>query len=129
MTSSSSPGAFDWWTRELATGRNGGRCERCNRAPAAELHHRRPRRMGGAGRRDAPTTAGAANALCLCTGCHDTAERRDRRRAIGEGVILRSRQEPAAVPVRAFMGGRWGFWLLDDDGGYRPAPYDERNAE
>ena len=117
------PGEFGEWTRHLASSRNAGRCERCNKRPAAEHHHRRPRRMGGAGRIDDETTAGAANALCLCHECHDMTERRDRRRAIGDGVILKARQTPDEVPVRAYMGGRWGFWVLDDTGGYRPAEY------
>lgn len=115
------PGAFSWWTKELASARNAGRCERCNRAAAAEHHHRHPRRMGGANRRNADMLAAPANALCLCHACHDHAERRNRAAAIAAGLILRSGSTPADSPVRAYMGGRYGWWLLDDEGGYRPA--------
>lgn len=119
------PGAFDELTAEVALARNGGRCERCNSRATGELHHRRPRRMGGAGRRDAATTSGAANCLCLCTRCHDRAERRDRAAARHEGVILSAGRTPADEPVQAYMRGRWGWWLLDNDGGCTRVPAPE----
>ena len=115
------PGAFSDLTKELAAARNAGRCERCNRRQASEFHHRRPRRMGGAGRKDERHTSGAANCLCLCLHCHDTAERRQRRKAIEDGVILGRTQIPGVTPVIAYMGGRYGAWFLHDDGQYFPA--------
>lgn len=118
---SPAPGYFTDDTKALASARNHGRCEVCNQRAAQEHHHRRPRGMGGAGRKAAPVTAGAANCLCLCQPCHDEAERRHRAAARERGVILRASSTPEEMPVMAYMGGRFGNWNLDNDGGYRPA--------
>ena len=47
--------------------RSGGRCERCRRADASDVHHRRPRQMGGD---KGPVTNGPANLVHLCRPCH-----------------------------------------------------------
>lgn len=82
---------------ELVLARSEGACEimaRCCTHTATDLHHRRPRGMGGSGRDDTNT---AANALAACRACHMWVES-NREWAIENGFLLGQRSS-TDVPV------------------------------
>lgn len=96
--------------------RSGGFCE--VRTPhcwdeGSQIHHRRPRGMGGS--KD-PSSGGAANGLSCCTPCHQHLETVERAEALDRGWIVRQGHNPAEVPVYRYK--RWV--LLDDEGGLTP---------
>jgi len=95
--------------RDLVHARSGGFCERCGEQPAVQIHHRRPRGMGGSSRED---TNNAANALHLCVGCHQWIES-NRAEAVEMGWLVRQESKPLHMPV--LLRGEW-VWL-DDAGG------------
>lgn len=99
--------------REIILRRSYGTCEVCNNRPVAHLHHRRPRRMGGArGASDALVNA-VANALALCNICHDRTEaERSASRTLGR--LVAADDDPARTPV--FLPRYRGWVLLDADG-------------
>lgn len=90
--------------RRLVAARSGGMCEAaaCWQA-ATELHHRRPRRMGGS---SDPTTNLPANLLDLCRGHHSRAES-NRTEALAWGLLLHANQDPIHVPVVSRHGRVW----------------------
>ncbi|WP_010540405.1 hypothetical protein [Dietzia alimentaria] len=95
--------------------RSGGFCE--VRSPhcwdeATQLHHRRPRGMGGS--RDL-RSAGAANALSVCVPCHLDVES-NRAESLERGWLVRQAADPAQVPLLRYR--KWV--LLDDQGGITP---------
>lgn len=97
--------------REMVLRRADGRCERCGmHCDVLQLHHRRPRGMGGS---TDPATNTASNAVGLCPGCHAICESK-RLDAEYMGFLVGQGHDPAAVPVF-----RWGQWVvLDAAGGY-----------
>lgn len=107
--------AFSDVVRARVMARSGGFCE--IRAvgcwdEASQIHHRRPRGLGGSKN---PATGQASNALAVCVVCHSHAESH-RSDALDRGWIVRQGHAPAEVPV--FRYGRWV--LLDDEGGIAP---------
>ncbi len=73
-----------------------GKCERCAESLVAyNIHHRRPRAMGGTNR---PETNEHANLAVLCTGCHGLVESH-RAEAFEEGWLVSQHSDPATVPV------------------------------
>lgn len=111
----------DFWTRQLVAGRFGGACVRCGR-PGATVQHRKPRRMGGS---SDPAINRPSNLVWVCgtgtTGCHGHMESQ-RHEAYVNGWLLHDRQTPLLVPVLLWDGRRV---VLDDEGGYGPAPSEE----
>jgi hypothetical protein len=99
----------------IVRARSGGVCEICGARRANQIHHRRPRGMGGSRR---VSTNRAANLLDVDDGCHERIER-NREWAREHGYLVAQQQDPDAVPVNL-----WGRWvLLDDSGGMRePEP-------
>lgn len=88
--------------RDLVTERANGACERCGMAaPAYQLHHRRPRGMGGSSREDTNTPA---NALLVCVGCHSDIEA-NRDDAYKYGWLVHQSHDPVAVKV--LRRGEW----------------------
>lgn len=79
--------------------RSDGLCEVCGRAEGVDLHHRRPRAMGGSTRIDTNTPQ---NLLHLCRGCHDEIER-NRTNAYLLGRLLRQ-TDPLDQPVHLWHG-------------------------
>ena len=77
-----------------------------------QIHHRKPRRMGG-------TTEQAINApanlIWLCRNCHEWIES-NRLHAVKMGWLVAANEEPKDVPLLYL--GRWT--LLDDAGGILP---------
>lgn len=94
-------------TRRSVHERDGG-CVNCGSSKSLQIHHRRPRAIGGTRRED---TNGQANLILLCAGCHAKVESQ-RQWAITRGLLVSQYQTPAEVSLR------WhGAWvLLHDDG-------------
>ena len=80
--------------------RSEGCCERCG-GQGEQIHHRRPRGMGGTRRED---TNGLAAIVHLCANCHAYIES-NREWAYGHGWLVRQWADPAYQPVR--MQGSW----------------------
>lgn len=95
--------------RAAVLARAAGWCERCGAAEPVEVHHRRPRGMGGS---KAADTNSAANALALCGECHRVVES-DRDDATQFGWLIRQGVQPASVPVL-----RRGQWCRLTDSGH-----------
>lgn len=97
--------------RDLVLSRAQGVCERCGAAPATDLHHRRPRGMGG----DRSAVANSPANLLAC--CRDSHRWIEANRAVAEarGWIVRRPQDPRDVEVTVVPHGRV---LLSDDGTY-----------
>lgn len=116
---------FPPWVAEVIVERDSGACARCG-APVAHLdrgvgwsiHHRRPRKMGGA--RDAWINQ-PANGVVVCGhattpgSCHEWIER-NRGEAIDTGwLIPMGVQRPDTTPL---VHARFGYVYLDNMGGY-----------
>jgi 5-methylcytosine-specific restriction protein A len=105
--------------RQLIRERSGGVCEiqavcQGRAASTWQIHHRRPRGMGGTKR---PETNQAACGLGVCGDCHRLAESQ-REMALANGWLVRQNQTPATIPL--LYRHRW--CLLDNDGGVTEAP-------
>lgn len=95
--------------RDIVIVRARGYCERCGYGnTATQIHHRRPRAMGGSKRHDTNT---ASNLGLLCVACHRTVEA-DRAQAYEDGWLVHQGHSPSAVPVCR----RGVFVWLNDDG-------------
>ena len=85
---------------------------------SSQIHHRRPRGMGGSKRE---STSATANGLVLCgsgtQGCHGWVES-NRKVAIEQGFIVPQHRDPSEVPV--LIKAQWR--LYDNRGGWRPLP-------
>lgn len=103
---------FSRRVRDQIMARANGACERCGiTAQAYQLHHRRPRGMGGS---SADDTNQASNGLCVCVTCHSEIEA-NREESLRFGWLVRQGQAPDAVKVL-----RKGTWVvLNDEGGTR----------
>ena len=102
--------------RALVKARSGGLCELCGHVSATNIHHRRPRRMGGS---RLPDTNQPQNLLDLCgsatTGCHGVIEE-NREHAYSMGWLVRDGVDPAAMPILR----RGVFVWLRSDGTHVP---------
>lgn len=97
-------------TRNLVNERSRGLCERCY-AEAQDIHHRKPRRMGGT--RDEGINS-PANLVALCRGCHTWVEL-NRGEALRLGWLLYAKDSPEHTPVEVrFIGSVY----LKREGGY-----------
>ena len=84
--------------RRLVAARSGGVCERCRRALAVDVHHRRARGMGGTG---AAGINSLSNLVHLCRACHGWVEA-DLGAASASGWKIPLGEDPAVastVPV------------------------------
>lgn len=90
-------------------------CELCGLwAVGAQIHHRRPRAMGGSSDR---STNLPSNLVLLCALCHSYVETINRASAYKYGWLVPQSVSPADVPYLL-----WGDWVfLTDSGTYRPA--------
>ena len=106
--------------RQLVWERDGGCCVRCgiyggvHTFPPHQLHHRRPRGMGGTSRDD---TNSPANLVLLCAQCHEWVESW-RTRALCAGQLVSQGVDPALIPLR-YHGG---LVLLTHDGQIKECP-------
>jgi len=85
------------------------RCEVCGAGDIREIHHRRPRGMGGSSRGD---TNKPSNALGVCSPCHRIIES-NRTLALLMGWLIGQRDQPSECKV--MRRGSW-CWLTDDGG-------------
>lgn len=100
---------FSTKTRDLVLSRAQDKCERCGgRITQAQIHHRKPRGMGGSKN---PEVGSPANAMLVHPACHAWIESH-REQAYENGWLVHSWQEPSKIPVKR------GFdWVtLRDDG-------------
>lgn len=105
--------------RNLVIARASGRCERCGSASGwigHQVHHRKPRGLGGS---SSPDINLPSNLLLLCAGCHEEIERLDREVAYGKGWLVHREHDPAMQPVLLFGRGRC---FLSADGSIAEAP-------
>ena len=109
-------GKFTEKTRDLIKQRAKGRCELCGTPlpTAAQIHHRRPRGMGGTTTEESRSPA---NGLWLHFRCHERVER-NREHAVEMGWLVPQAHDPAEVPV--FLAVGWV--LLSPEGTYLPSP-------
>lgn len=99
---------------DLVLERAGYSCEVCTvalrdrRGVDYQVHHRRPRRMGGS---QLPDTNLPQNLLVLCLSCHELVEK-ERTAAYEGGWLVGQRLVPADVPV--LIGAkRWVYLTVD----------------
>jgi hypothetical protein len=104
--------------RDIVTRRAGDHCERCGVDRPEQLHHRRPRGMGGSSRDDTNT---AANCLALCVGCHQHIES-NRKEALSLGWLVHQGDTPEHAPV--FRRGQWCWLTADGSAGSLTYPDD-----
>jgi len=94
--------------RAIIQERSGGLCERCGYVQGVEIHHRRPRGMGGTTRESTNT---ASNGVLLCVECHRWVESH-RTDALLEGFLVLQIDSP----LRAAIRYRRKYLYLDDVG-------------
>jgi len=100
---------FPLRVRVLIIERASGMCERCGEAkPGMQIHHRRPRGMGGSRRED---TNRVSNGLYLCAACHLWVES-NRILARHHGMLLTQSESPST----RFVQLRGEVVRLTDDG-------------
>lgn len=85
--------------RDVVRVRAEGRCERC-REPGVQIHHRKPRGMGGA--RD-PRINQPSNLVLLCVECHGWIET-NRWQAYEDGWLVRRNHDPRLTPIASRDG-------------------------
>lgn len=108
-------GAFTEATRRLIKQRADDRCEVCGlRQAYGQIHHRRPRGMGGTRRPDASSPS---NGLYVHHNCHLMIES-NRKRAAYLGWIVGWGRQTEAAEVRLWDG----WFLLTPEGGRIPYP-------
>lgn len=109
---------------DLVKARSGGFCEvglLCfGEAPATQRAHRMGKGMGGPGSKGRKTSDAPADLLDACRADHDLLDRVAVAESYLHGYKIRHGvAKPVEVPVQHF---RHGWVLLDDQGGWRPAP-------
>lgn len=108
-------GAFTEATRTKIKERADNRCEVCGlRMERGQIHHRRPRGMGGTRRPDASSPS---NGLYVHLHCHNMIES-NRRRAAYLGWLVGWGRLVEEAEVRLWDG----WFLLTPDGGRLPVP-------
>lgn len=100
--------------KKLAAARDNDKCMRCA-GPAVDVHHRKPRGMGGTS--DPARNTGLANLVCLCRPCHDYVHANPAW-AYEAGWLVHGWNDPYDIGI--CQDGRMLF--LDDDGGVTKAP-------
>lgn len=106
---------FNDKVRDLIRTRSRDKCEICGATCLfGQIHHRRPRGMGGS--KD-PSCGSPANGIWVHAMCHHNIESR-RKEALDYGWLVRQGVDPSSVPFK-----RWAGWvLLQDDGTMRHLP-------
>ena len=94
--------------KRVVYARDGGKCLRCLQE-ATDVHHRKPRGMGGSS--DPELNYGLANLVSLCRHCHDRVHANP-----GEsyelGWLVRSGLDPLEVPI--LVSATFTVWLTRD---------------
>lgn len=102
--------------RDLVRKRAEDCCELCGLwAVAAQIHHRRPRAMGGS---SDPLANLPSNLVLFCALCHSYAETIERASAYKYGWLVPQGTDPKHAPFLL-----WGDWVfLTDAGSYHADP-------
>jgi 5-methylcytosine-specific restriction protein A len=79
--------------------RDGDYCQRCGRQ-GQQIHHRKPRGMGGT---SDPMINNPANLVLLCQDCHMWIER-NREVGYAQGWLVHRTDDPAMVPMTMLTG-------------------------
>jgi hypothetical protein len=82
-------------TRRLVLARDGEKCLRCL-GEATDVHHRRPKGMGGTG--NSYIKYGLANLVSLCRECHQWVHNNPSE-AYRLGFLVHSGFDPACIPI------------------------------
>jgi 5-methylcytosine-specific restriction enzyme A len=101
--------------RHVVRKRAHNKCEICRSGVMFQVHHRRPRGMGGSTDTD---TNLPANLLYLCGDCHLVMVEVNRSTALDNGWLVPQTMSPTLVPVK--LGAGW--YYLDNHGGVSRAP-------
>lgn len=101
-------GDFTDKTRKAVVQRANARCEVCGLTGASQIHHRKPRGMGGSGRREVRS---AANAIYVHAACHRRIEA-NRTKAYLLGHLVHAWQQSESTAIRLWDG----WFLLTSDG-------------
>ncbi len=102
---------FDKETVALIEKRSGKRCEICGgNAYTNQIHHRRPRGMGGS--KD-PLVGSVSNGVLVHIGCHREIEI-NRTNAREKGWLVYQTEDPSKAPFKKHDG----WVLLSSDGDY-----------
>jgi 5-methylcytosine-specific restriction protein A len=97
--------------RKVIQSRAKDRCEICGSlALYHQIHHRRPRGMGGS--KD-PVVGSAANGIWVHPHCHSKIES-ERERARENGWLVPQASDPSKVPFKKYNG----WVMLNEDGTY-----------
>jgi 5-methylcytosine-specific restriction protein A len=100
---------FSKETKEIIKNRANERCEICGSyAIAQQIHHRRPRGMGGS--KD-PLCGSPANGVLVHPWCHASIEQ-NRTQAIEKGWLVSQGHDPSFVPFKKYFA----WVLLKHDG-------------
>jgi len=101
----------DTWekTRKLVLARDCGKCLRCL-GEACDVHHRKPKGMGGTG--DPDIAFGLANLISLCRDCHADIHAHPQREYLS-GYLLHSWDSPEKTPLLIKPGSVY-MWLRPD---------------
>lgn len=104
--------------RERVMQRCGYSCERCGCGAEGglQIHHRKPRRMGGS---SDPFINYPSNLVLLCDACHMGAVEKYRTQAYADGFLVHAAHDPGAIPVKIYAHG---YVLLANDGRYAAVP-------
>jgi hypothetical protein len=99
------------WAKNVLKVRSGGWCECCGQAEATNFSHREGKGVGGIWT--------PANGLHACgwgnlSGCHGRIHQNPKWARDEMGWRLKSHEDPLAMPA---LLARWGWVLLDDEGG------------
>jgi len=106
--------------KDIVRARCFGRCEGCGTYGDVEVHHRKARGMGGVSRREAESANDPRNLLALCRQCHAATEHADTwRECETKGWrVEHGQRTPFEVPCLIYTVQGFGWWELDEHGGY-----------
>lgn len=102
---------MDRWSqaRRLVLARDGDKCLRCL-GPAVDVHHRRPKGMGGTS--DKSIAFGLANLISLCRECHAWVHEHPEQGYL-TGYLLHSWDDPARFPLLLKPGSTYIYLRAD----------------
>lgn len=114
--------------RHLVLARGYGHCECCGTSTPTDPHHRQPRGAGGVHGTAYIAAHRVSNGLAVCRTCHNWIDQ-NATLARQWGWLVAHPHDPATVPALIYTVNGYGWWLLDNDGGYHFQDPDEAKAQ